>query len=128
MSKNFNFSTFWTSCFYSLERLFFCSRISWKTFSWPILPKKTQFGKMAFFGPKHWVNPFGKMFILSTFWTSSFYRLESLFFVLEYRERHFPCICCLKKQVGIMVIFGPKRWVNAFGKSQFFHFLNFLFL
>ena len=29
-----------TSCFYSLERSFFGCKISSKTFSWPLLPKK----------------------------------------------------------------------------------------
>ena len=31
--KNLKFFTFWTSCFYSLERRFICSRISKKPFS-----------------------------------------------------------------------------------------------
>ena len=35
--------------------MFFRSRISEKTFSWPILPKK-KIGKMAIFGPKPWEN------------------------------------------------------------------------
>ena len=50
--------------------LFFCptkvfsrSRISSKTFSWPILPKKKKVRKMAIFGPKPWVNPIAKMTI-----------------------------------------------------------------
>ena len=37
-----------------------------KTFSCPILPKK-KVGKMAIFGPKPWVNPFGKMSIFRLF-------------------------------------------------------------
>ena len=32
-----------------------------KDISWPKLPKKQPFGKVAIFGPKPWVNPFGKM-------------------------------------------------------------------
>ena len=36
--------------------------------------------------------------------------------VLEYRKRHFPGLYCLKRNVGKMVIFGPKPWVNPFGK------------
>ena len=41
-----------------------------------------------------------------------FFSLDRLFFVLEYRERHSPCLYCLRKQVGIMVIFGQKPLVN----------------
>ena len=56
----------------------------------------------------------------STFWTSCFYSVERRFFVLEYPERHFPCLCCLKRRVGIMVIFGQKPWVNPFVKMSIF--------
>ena len=45
---------------------FFRSRTSYKTFSWPILPKK-KVAKMAIFGPKPWVNPFGKISIFRLF-------------------------------------------------------------
>ena len=75
---------------------------------------------MAIFGPKPWVNPFWKNVNFSTFWTSCFYSLERCFFVLEYDKRHFPGLYCLKKKVGKMAIFGPKPWVNPFGKMSSF--------
>ena len=37
-------------------------------------------------------------------------------FIEEYRKRHFPGLYCLKKKAGKMAIFGPKPWVNPFGK------------
>ena len=40
--------------------------------------------------------------------------------VLEYRKRHFPGVHFLKKEVGKMAIFGPKPWVNPFGKMSIF--------
>ena len=40
--------------------------------------------------------------------------------VLEYRKRHFPGVYCLKRKVGKMAIFGPKPWVNPFGKVSIF--------
>ena len=52
---------------------------------------------MAIFGPKPWVNPFGKMSIFRLFELLIFYSLESHFLVLEYRKRHFPFLYCLKK-------------------------------
>ena len=85
-------------------------------------------GKMAIFGLKPWVNPFGKMSIFRFFEYLFFYSLERHFFVLEYRKRHFPGLYWLKKKVRKKVIFGPEAWVNPFGKWQFFDFLNFLFL
>ena len=75
---------------------------------------------MAIFGPKPRVNPFGEIPIFLTSWTSCFYILERRFIVLEYHKRHFPGLYCLKKKVGKMVIFGPKPWVNPFGKMSIF--------
>ena len=74
---------------------------------------------MAIFGPKTWVNPFGKNVNFSTFWTSCIYSLERRFNVLEYRKRNFPCWYCLKK-LGKMVIFGSKAWVNPLWKNGHF--------
>ena len=62
------------------------------------------------------------------FKTSSLYSLESLFFVLEYRKRHFPGLYCLKKMFKKMAIFGPRPWVNLFGKMSIFRLLDFFFL
>ena len=93
---------------------------------------------MAIFGPKPWVNPFGKMSIFRPFGTSCFYSLERRFFDVEYRKRHFPCLYWLKKKVGKMAIFvvkpwkngkkkvgkmaifGPKPWVDPLGKMSIF--------
>ena len=40
--------------------------------------------------------------------------------VLEYRKRHFSGVYCLKRKFGKMAIFGPKPWVNPFGKVSIF--------
>ena len=53
---------------------------------------------MAFFGPKPWVNPFGKMSIFQLFELVVFIAEKGVFFVLEYRKRHFPGLYCLKKK------------------------------
>ena len=44
---------------------------------------------MAIFGQKPWVNPFGKMSIFWTFWTTCFYSLERRFFVLDNHKKLF---------------------------------------
>ena len=64
--KNVNFSTFWTSCFYSLENRFFVLEIIKDIFLAYIALKK-KFEKRPFFGPKQWVNPSGKMSIFRLF-------------------------------------------------------------
>ena len=94
--ENVNFSTFLNSSFYSLERRFFVLEYC-KTHFPGLYYLKNLVGKMVFFGPKQWVNPFGKNLNFLTFSTSYFYSLDRRFFVLEYRKRHFPCLYCLKK-------------------------------
>ena len=79
---------------------------------------------MAIFEPKPWVHPCGKILILSTFSTSGFYSLERRFFALEYPKRHFPGLYYLKKTIGKMTMFGPKPWVNPFGKMSIFRLLE----
>ena len=60
---------------------------------------KKRVGKMSIFRPKPWINPFEKMPIFGLFGTSFFYSLERRFLVVEYRNRHFPMLYCLKKKV-----------------------------
>ena len=60
------FWTFWTSCFYSLERRFFVLEYHKKHFP-RLYCLKTEVGKMAILGPKPWVNPFGEMSIFGVF-------------------------------------------------------------
>ena len=74
---------------------------------------------MAIFGQKPWVKPFGKMSIFRLFELLLFIALKGGF-VLEYHKTHFPGLYCLKKKVGKMTIFGPKLWVNPFGKMSIF--------
>ena len=59
---------------------------------------KKRVGKMSISRPKPWINPFEKMLIFGLFGTSFFYSLERRFLVVEYRNRHFPMIYCLKKK------------------------------
>ena len=71
-----------------------------------------------------WTKPMGKppwkIVNFSTFWTSCFYSLERRFLALEYWKRHFSGLWVLKKKVGKISIFGPKPWVNPFGKMSIF--------
>ena len=60
---------------------------------------------MAIFGPKPWVNPFGKMSIFRLFELLLFFSLERRLFVLEYRKRDFPGLYCQKKKGGKMAVF-----------------------
>ena len=81
---------------------------------------------MAIFRPKPWVNPFTKISIFRLFRTSCFFCLERRFFNLKYRKSHFPNLQCRKKNLAKMAIFGPKPWVNPFGKMSIFRILELL--
>ena len=75
---------------------------------------------MVIYGPKPWVNPFGRMSIFRLFSTCCFYSLERRFLSPEYHKRQFPGLYCLKKKIEKMAIFGPKPWVNPFAKMSIF--------
>ena len=132
------FLTFRTCCFYSVEKSFFGVKYRKKHFPSLFCPQK-KFGKMTIFGPKPLVNPFGKMSIIRLFFgqkpwinpfvrmsifrfflTCCFYSLEGRSFVLEYSERHFPCLYCLKKTFWNNGHFWTKPWVNPFVKMSTF--------
>ena len=61
------FFAFLIFSFLEHKKAFFRCRIWSKTFSWPILTKKKEVGKMVIFGPKPWVNLYGKMAIFRLF-------------------------------------------------------------
>ena len=84
---------------------------------------------MAIFGPKPWVNPFGKMSVFWTFETCCFYSLQRRFFVLEYLKRIFPGPYSeKKKKFEKRPFLDQNDGLTPSEKSQFFDFLNFLFL
>ena len=69
------------------------------------MAEKEKVGKMAIFGPKPWVNPFGKISIFPLVELVVFLAKRVVLLVLEYRKTHFPGLHKLKKKVGKMAIF-----------------------
>ena len=61
------FFDFWNSCFYSVENSFFVLEYRKRHFPGLYFLKKKKDKKMAIFGPKPRVNPFGKMSIFRIF-------------------------------------------------------------
>ena len=129
--KNVNFSTFWTSCFYSLERRFFVLEYHKRHFPCLYCLKNKNWKNGHFWYQNH---GFGqkplKNINFSTFRTCSFYSLERRFLLLEYHKTHFSGLYCLKKKVGKIVVFGLKPWVTVtpFEICQFFDLFNLFFL
>ena len=58
--KNVNFRLIELLCFYSLGTRFFCSRMSYKAFSWPLLTKKKKVEKWPFLDQNHGLTPLEK--------------------------------------------------------------------
>ena len=81
---------------------------------------------MVISGPKPWVNRFVKMSIFRLFELLYCYSLGRRFFALEYHKRHFRGLYSLKSKVEKIAIFGPKRWVNPFGKMSIFRLFKLL--
>ena len=64
--KNVSFSTFWISCFYTLETRFIVLEYRKRHFP-GLYCLRRKVGKMAIFGPIPWANPFGKTSIFRLF-------------------------------------------------------------
>ena len=80
---------------------------------------------MAILGPKPRVNPFGKMSIFRLF--------ELLFYIVQKGVYSFQNILkdiflayIAKKKSWKIAIFGPKPWVNPFGKMSIFRLFKLL--
>ena len=82
---------------------------------------------MAIFGPKPWVNPFGKISVFRLFELLVFTAEKGVFSIQNIVKDIFPdYIPFKKKRVGKMAIFGPKPWVNPFGKISVFRLFELL--
>ena len=127
--KKSQFFDFLNFLFLQPRKAFFRSRISERTFSWPILPKQKKVGKMAIFGPKPWVNPFAIISIFRLFKLLVFIAQKGVFSFQNIVNGHFPGLYCLKKKrMEKWPFLDQNHGLTPLKKSQFFNFLNFLFL
>ena len=84
---------------------------------------------MAIFGPKLWVNPFGKMTVFQLSELFVFIGYKGFFSDVEYSKRQFPGIYCLKKKkLEKGQFLDQNHELTPLEKCQFFDFLNFWFL
>ena len=117
--KKGHFSSFWTSCFYSLERRFFVLEYRKRHFP-GLYYLNNKVGKMAIFRPKPWVNPLWKNGHFSTFWISCFCSQERRFLVLEYCKRHSAGLYYLRKNLEKWQFLDQNQGLTPLEKSQFF--------
>ena len=117
--EKLNFSTFSTSCFYSIKRHFSLENIIKHIFLAQIAQKKED-KKMANFGPKPWTNPFGKNSIFRLSKHLVFIAQKGVLSLQNTIKHIFLPYIALKKEDGKMTNFGPKPWTNPFGKNSIF--------
>ena len=72
--------------------------------------------------------PLGKNDNFVNFWTSCFYSLERRFCVLEYHERHFPGLYCLKNNLEKWPFLDQNHGLTPLEKCQFFDFFEFFYI
>ena len=87
---------------------------------------KKKMEKWPFLDQNHGLTPFEKCQFFRHFKLLVFIAEKGVFFVLEYRKRHFPGLYSLRKKVGKMAIIRPKPWVNPFGKMAVFRLFELL--
>ena len=73
---------------------------------------------MSIFEPKPWVNLFGKISNFRLFELLVFIALKGVILFQNIVKHIFLANIALKKEVVKMAIFGPKPWVNPFGKMS----------
>ena len=88
---------------------------------------KKNVSKLAIFGPKPWVNPFGKMAIFGLFELLVFIAQKGVFSLQNIVKDIFVKYIGYKKNVCKLAIFGPKPSVNPFGKMAIFGLFEFPF-
>ena len=102
-----------------VRKAVFLSQNFVKQISLAYVDLKEQLEKSPFLDQNQELTPLEKCQFFD-FLNFFFLQLRKAFFVLKYRKRRFAGLYCLKRKVGKMAFFGPKPWVNAFGKVSIF--------
>ena len=72
------------------------------------------------------VNAFGKMLVLGVFELVVFISYKGVFSIYNIVKDILLAYIAPKKKVGKRAIFGPKPWVNPFGKMSILRFFELL--
>ena len=83
---------------------------------------------MAIFGPKPWVNPFGKMSIFRRFELLVFIAYKGVFSFYNSVKDIFLAYIAFKNKLEKWPFLDQNHGLTPLEKCQFFDFLNFLFL
>ena len=92
------------------------------------IAQKQKVGKMANFGPKVWVNLFGKMSVFPLFQLFVFIGYKGVFSKQNIVKKNFGGLCFLKNKSWKNGHLQTKTWVNPFGKMSIFRLFELLVL
>ena len=81
---------------------------------------------MVIFGPKPFVNPYGKMSIFPLFELLLFIALKGVFCLQNIIKDIFLALYCQKKEIDKTAIFGQQPLVNTFEKMSIFRLFELL--
>ena len=91
------------------------------------IPLKKEVGKMAIFGEKPWVKPFGKMSLFRFFDLLVFIAQKGVLSFQNIIKDIFFAYICKKKNVGKWPFLEKNHLLSPLEKCHFFDFLNLLF-
>ena len=120
----FDFLNFW---FLQLRKAFFVLQYHKRHFP-DVYCRKKKVEKMAIFGPKPQVNPFGKMSILGLFEDLVFIAQKGVFSLQNIIKDIFLTYIAVKKKSQKQPFLDQNHGLTPLEKCQFFDFLKFLFL
>ena len=123
-----NFSTFSTSCFYSLERPFFVLEYRKRHFPGLYCLKKKMLEKWPFFDQNHGFTPFEKCQFLDFFNVFFFIASKGDFSFQNIVKDIFLAYIALKKMLEKWPFLDQNRGLTPLETCQFFDFMNFWFL
>ena len=89
---------------------------------------KKKVGKLVIFGPKPWVNSFGKMSIFRLFELLVFIPQKRIFSFQNIVEDIFLFYIAFERKLEKCSFLDQNHGLTTLEKCQFFDFLNFLFL
>ena len=97
-----------------------------KDISLAYIAYKKKLEKWSFLKQNHGLTPLEKCQFYEFLNFLFFIAQKDVFSLQNIVEKHFLAYIALKKKVGKIAIFGPKLWVNTFGKMSIFRLFELL--
>ena len=128
LGKILNFSTFWTCCFYSLERRFFILEYPKRHFPGLYCLKKKSWKNDQFWTKNHGLTRLEKQSISRLFGLVVFIAQKDVFLFQNIIKDIFMAYIAYKKKLEKWPFLDQNHGLTPLEKCQFFDFLDFMIL